>query len=393
MPNAAPHIVNPLGRLDSIQALRGVAAMLVLLFHIAELQRQFLTAGSAEYELTRGFWDRGGNGVDLFFVISGFIMVYVTRDTVPSLATARQFLWARATRIYPLWWVCAGIMTGYFWVSYGIPAAPDRIAGPSEAWRYAIKSFALFPQEAPPMLGVGWTLIHEMFFYLVFAVSLLFARRRLIWILFGWAALTFMTLVVFGPANSFGAIYKVVANPMSIEFIGGAVTGILFVKWQEKQISLNLCYSLAVCSVIFIFIIMYSDFQFKWADQYLSRTLVYTVPMSMLVFALLQLEIRGRLSIPRWLRTLGDWSYSLYLTHFIVFVSMRRILRMGDPYMSESMKDLILTERAGALNNIVYAIIAIVLCLITAAIFYKFIERPSLAYFRRLSAKRELKQA
>ena len=377
VPHALPN------RLDSIQALRGVAAMLVLFFHVAEFQRQFLTAGSAEYELTRGFWDRGGNGVDLFFVISGFIMVYVTRNVASGFTTARQFLWSRITRIYPLWWVCAGIMAGYFWISYGIPAAPDRVSGPNEAWGYALKSFILFPQASPPILGVGWTLIHEMFFYLIFAASLLTARRWLVWVLLIWAALTLIAPLIWGGIDSHGAIYKIVANPMSLEFIAGALTAMLFLKCRAKMIRASLCWGLIIAAIAYVFIIMQTGFEVKAAGPYMSRTLIYIIPASLLVFALPHLEVTGRLSVSKIWRVLGDWSYSLYLTHFIVLVTMRRVLRITEPYLPDPLGDLIITDRAGVLNNLIFAVTAICLCLVTAWVFYAFIERPSLAYVRR----------
>jgi len=183
-------------RLDSIQALRGIAAILVLFFHIAELQRQQITQyytkitsdnQDAEMALTRGIWDSGGSGVDLFFVISGFVMVYVTRNHVPSIGATRSFLWARITRIYPIWWIFALIMPVYFLWAYNIPGPPDRLADVDHHWIYVLKSLALLPQSTAPVLGLGWTLIHEMHFYLVFSVLLLFKRQYLPWLLGLWA--------------------------------------------------------------------------------------------------------------------------------------------------------------------------------------------------------------
>jgi len=95
----ASHLKLP-KRLGSIQALRGVAALLVLLFHLAAFQREMAMGNAVDIALTTGLWDRGWAGVDLFFVISGFIMVYVTRETGRSLGDVRSFLTSRITRIY-----------------------------------------------------------------------------------------------------------------------------------------------------------------------------------------------------------------------------------------------------------------------------------------------------
>jgi len=310
-------------------------------------------------------------------------MVYVTRERAPSFRTARQFLVSRITRIYPLWWVCAGIMTGYFWISYGIPAAPDRVSGPSEAWSYALKSFALFPQDAPPMLGVGWTLIHEIFFYLIFAVSLTFARKRLIWILLAWTALTLIAPFILGGIGSRGPVYSIMTNPMSLEFIAGACAAMIFLKSYSKPLNTVLCWGLIAGSVIYILILMQTGYKIAGVSHYMSRTLLYVMPAGVLVFALPRLESAGRLSVPKPWRVLGDCSYALYLTHYIVLVVMRRVLRISEPYLPDAVGNILITSRAGVLNNIIFTLAAIGLCLITAWVFYKFIEQPSLAYFRR----------
>jgi len=187
-------------KLESIQGLRGIAALLVLLFHMASFQRQMARGNTDDIALVSGIWDNGWAGVDLFFVISGFIMVYVTRDSGRHFKDIGHFLVSRVTRIYPLWWVCAGIMTLYFWVTYGMPAAPDRVADSHEAMSYAAKSFMLIPQQAEPILGLGWTLIHEMFFYLIFACLLFLPRKYLPLALAAWAALTIIGAQFISPA-------------------------------------------------------------------------------------------------------------------------------------------------------------------------------------------------
>jgi len=99
-------------RLDNIQALRGIAAVLVVFYHIALFLREGAWPGVSGYPT--GIWDQGWVGVDLFFVISGFIMVWTTRDIQRGVGTAANFLWRRALRIYPLWWICAAVMAVYF---------------------------------------------------------------------------------------------------------------------------------------------------------------------------------------------------------------------------------------------------------------------------------------
>ena len=270
----------PVQRLDSIQALRGIAAMLVLIFHIADFQQEYLIADSPDYQLTLGFWNYGYNGVDLFFVISGFIMVYVTRDILPSLHSAKHFLWSRITRIYPLWWICAAIMTTYFYLTYGIPAVPDLIASRDEAWSYAVKSFLLLPIDTTPVLGVGWTLIHEMFFYVIFAFSLLFLRKNRVWILLIWAGLVVIVNSVFGHNNGLNAIYNLALNPMSLEFIAGAFAAMALLKYQRMILPKSLCWIIIASVISYMAFMMSSGFELKDTDIDLQRTLFYALPFA-----------------------------------------------------------------------------------------------------------------
>ena len=85
-------------KLISVQALRGLAALLVVMFHISSM---FRLNGEPRSDALGAFWDRGFAGVDMFFVISGFIMVYVTRNLPQTVQAYQRFLWARLTRI---WW-------------------------------------------------------------------------------------------------------------------------------------------------------------------------------------------------------------------------------------------------------------------------------------------------
>jgi len=85
-------------RLDHIQALRGIAALMVVVSHLLIIERKY------SVDQILGEWAVFGMaGVDLFFVISGFIMVYVMWDRPRGVKASAEFLWGRASRIYPLY--------------------------------------------------------------------------------------------------------------------------------------------------------------------------------------------------------------------------------------------------------------------------------------------------
>ena len=359
-------------RLGSIQALRGIAALLVLFFHLAAFQRQMAEGNSADIALTTGLWDNGWAGVDLFFVISGFIMVYVTRQSGRSFGDVRRFLTSRITRIYPLWWVCAGIMALYFFMTYGMLAAPDRVSGPDEAFRFALKSFLLIPQDVPPMLGLGWTLIHEMFFYIIFA-GLLFLPRRVLPIgLFVWAIITVTGAVFITPAAYARNILELLASPLSLEFITGGLAAYLVTTGRFYAPKI-----LAVIGAILAVIGLAAFSSFDIGSYTTNRVAVFLVPFVLLTYGWASHEINASATVPLWLVKLGDWSYSLYLTHYIVLVALRRLYRSAVP---EGLN----VGAPGVWDNLIFAIIALALSILTSAIFYNCVERPSLRFFKSL---------
>lgn len=362
-------------RLESIQALRGIAALLVLLFHMAAFQGQMAEANPADVRLVSGIWDNGWAGVDLFFVISGFIMVYVTRNSGRSLRDVGQFIISRVTRIYPLWWVCAGIMALYFWLTYGMPAAPDRVAGPREAISYAVKSFMLIPQQAEPILGLGWTLIHEMFFYIVFACLLFLPRKSLPLLLVIWAVLTIIAAQFIRPAAFGRSFVELAASPLSLEFIAGGLAGYLISVRRVFQPKLFFISGVVLACLGLLL------FPEDGKNSYtVLRVAIFTLPFICLTYGWVGCELKGSWKIPSWLSRLGDWSYSLYLTHYIVLVTLRRIYRMMLP-------EEFWVGAPGIWDNLIFAILALSLSVITASVFYSCIERPSLKFFKRNMTK------
>lgn len=359
-------------RLGSIQALRGIAALLVLFFHLAAFQRQMAEGNPADIALTQGLWDYGWAGVDLFFVISGFIMVYVTQQAGRSFADVRRFLISRITRIYPLWWVCAGIMALYFFVTYGMLAAPDRVSGPDEAFWFALKSFLLIPQDAPPMLGLGWTLIHEMFFYIIFAGLLFLPRRFLPLSLLGWAIVTVIGAVFISPSSYARSALEILASPLSLEFIAGCFAAYLITtgRFYAPKVLAIIGGVLAVLGLTVFSV-------FDLGTYTTNRVAVFAVPFVLLTYGWAAHEIKSSAQAPRWLMKLGDWSYSLYLTHYIVLVALRRLYRSLAPSGLE-------VGAIGVWDNVVFAVLALALSVMTSAIFYNFVERPSLRFFKSL---------
>jgi len=344
----------PSEKLMSVQAMRGIAALLVVLFHLEAMFRE----GAPRSREFGEFWARGFAGVDMFFVISGFIMVYVTRDIAPSLKNAGRFLWARVSRIYPLWWVFAFFMMIYFYTAYGQPAPPDKASGDG-VLPYVVKSLLLLPQKFDPVLGLGWTLIHEMLFYILFTLGLLLPRKFLRFWLGGWAALIVAAGLLTPPqpihAENAG---QLIFSPINLEFVLGAFVGLLLIDDKMKSSALPA-----------------NQYTFNWA-----RVAAYGVPSAMIIFGAVWMEREKGLSIPSALSHLGNWSYSLYLSHLLVLLSLKRVWNMQalQDYIPSALK----WGAPGWLDNVVYIIIGLAASIIFAAISYRLIERPSLRLLR-----------
>lgn len=343
-------------KLSNIQSLRGLAALLVVFTHLPSIEVKH--GGD---QLLPAFTRFGISGVDLFFVISGFIMVYVTWGQTRNISNSLKFLFARVTRIYPIYWVIALLVLGVWLVR------PSLInVDPSET--SFVKSFLLWPDQTLPMLKVAWTLIHELYFYFVFAVILLLPKRAMMPALTGW-----IVIVVLGNLSLSGNILPelaLISHPLSVEFFFGAVAGWFYKKYG----AIGGWPILGVGVFLFITGIYYLSTAFS-ATMFPSnweRLLYFGFPAVMIVYGLASIEARG-FQLPRWSSKLGDWSYSLYLSHILTLSALGLFWR---PF-----------ARDGYLDNGVAIIVMLIGSIVVAAIFWYVFEKPALSFFKRYRLK------
>jgi exopolysaccharide production protein ExoZ len=290
-PPAASRPPRASATIDNIQTLRALAALLVVFVHLDVFLRAL------------GWQPFGHGGVDLFFIISGFIMVHTTRSRP---VTPAAFMANRFTRIAPIYW----LITLFVYVV--ALAAPSLLQATSSDPQQLAKSLAFIPfQKAnglvQPMLFVGWTLNYEMFFYALFAVGLLLPRRA-----FGALAVgAFITLlVVFGrltrPESVLGAFYT---RPIILEFAAGMALAALGSSVRVKTAPLR--GALLALSALGLVCLAFVPLVFP--D--LSRLITQGLPALLVAACAIVLHQSGVRVGGRWLLLLGDASYSLYLTH------------------------------------------------------------------------------
>lgn len=263
-------------KLRSIQLLRGLAACAVVVLHAVPEGEQAIGG--------RGF---GAAGVDLFFVISGFIMTNVARDR-----KALEFLRDRLWRIYPMWWIAV-----LPWI-FMVPRGPTAIVSSLTLWPIYAGGYYV------PVLKVGWTLSFELLFYLgmTFAILRGAALPLLAYGLFLVAALA-----------SSSPLMHFVGSPMTLEFLMGvAIAGLprraLLGFLVPAGIALFALTSPAIGDVD-------STLHPQWA---LWRALLWGCPAALVVWGALSLEplfARQLFDLPV---AVGDASYSIYLFHPLV---------------------------------------------------------------------------
>jgi exopolysaccharide production protein ExoZ len=282
-------------RFEGIQYLRAIAALMVAYFHLAGQVAAFTPA------LDAAVVDLFSRGVNLFFVISGFVMMVTSSDLTPG-----RFMAKRVVRVVPLYWLLTGLVAAL------ALAMPNLFRTTVLSPTYLVKSLLFIPYSNPgqqgdlePLLAPGWTLNYEMFFYAVFAV-LLFGKHRLL-----RAGIIFGALVLIGIEWAPRSAFRLYCNPIIIEFWLGMVIGQYYRAIRlHPTVSLLLIIGGATALLQ------------PWGN-------VYAISGSAACIVLGVCKFEPYMPKVRMLSMLGDASYSIYLTHLFVFGVTRTIWKGG----------------------------------------------------------------
>ena len=332
-------------RLGNIQALRGLAVLAVVLSHLMSVERKY--AGD---RLLGDVFSIGLSGVDLFFAISGFVMVYVAWQAPKGWHTSLSFLFARIGRIYPLYWLVSLAVLGvWLWHPDLVFASNTKVS----IWR----SFALLPYKYLPLLAVGWTLVHEMYFYLIFAALLLLPTRFRAWGLLVWGAMVLLAAVMQIGLHS--PVLRLLSNPLSFEFLGGALAALAMRRFSGKgwqgALLLGCIFFIATC---LLSLRMGMVFWGNW-----PRAVCFTPAVSLLVYGAVGAEQAGK-HFSRFLVWLGDQSYALYLTHVLSLSAAGRLWY--------------LVAQEGPWDNLIMLPLLLVVALFVGDVVHHYVEQPLL---------------
>jgi exopolysaccharide production protein ExoZ len=282
----------PSSKFLGIQALRIVAACLVVFTHstyyaFERLDKHFF------------IWQRGTRGVDIFFVISGFVMIYASQKLFASPDGWKVFAEHRIVRIVPLYWMVTTLKVFILLLTTGL-ALHTALSPATAACSYLFLPARNLDGKIEPLVGVGWTLTFEMFFYFLFAFAL-FLRMNVF--KFVGAILTVLAIGAYFRDPSWPPI-AFYLNTIVLEFLlgmfiaKGCINGIYFPRKT----------ALWILAFGFVFLL------FPGPDWNLPKVLISGVPASLIVWSAASL---GRLEnfIPRVVLYLGNASYSIYLIH------------------------------------------------------------------------------
>jgi exopolysaccharide production protein ExoZ len=269
----------------SIQALRALAASMVMLLHAAAFSTQQDVSGTAVRVLNAG--------VDIFFVISGFVMVVSNA----SRRNARDFLTARLIRIIPIYWLATAVMVLVLVLHDEAPTASEI------GLSLLLVPYGDIRGDMHPVLGPGWTLSYEMFFYFLFAATLWLPPRRQVALL----SICFLVLVALRPLGATaGAAGVRFTSLVLFEFVFGVLLGLIAHRLVRLPYSVGAAF--VALGVI--------GFAATLLVPPMPRTLSYGIPAALLVAGVVGLERSFRHPALAPLTILGSASYALYLFHY-----------------------------------------------------------------------------
>jgi exopolysaccharide production protein ExoZ len=339
-------------QLFSIQYLRGLAALSVLITHVLQWPLA---------KMDFAFLKTGRLGVEVFFVISGFIITIIAGR---GQFNPREFLNRRAFRIVPAYW------TATFLVAALAVAIPSQFRTTVPTIEGLIKSLLFIPGQEPkaPLLLLGWTLNFEAFFYVLFA-SLFFLKSGM------------RTIVLCGVITSLFVVGQFIAHPSYVQAIYtspsmfGFIAGMILAQAYRHGLIRNLGQHAGWAMIAAPVVLVFAFYAISWegADSIaLWKHALMTSSALSIVLCGLSIEASGKMPEVRALKYLGDRSYSVYLFHIFpvaaIWAVSKQVLDVHQP-----------------LIYLACSAVAICVSLTFGLICYYLIERPFLEASRAQS--------
>lgn len=330
-------------KIESVQLLRAVAALGVVSFHAAHL---LFSRNGLELR-----WSGlGAAGVDLFFVVSGFIMWVTALDRGMPI---RRFAAKRIQRIVPLYWLMTAIVLAI------VVLAPAAMRNASHDPLHFVASFAFIawphpamPEHFWPALVPGWSLNYEMLFYVLVGCALLLRRPFRVPFIGGVLGVAVVAGLLLRPVG-LPAFYT---NSIQLEFLLGLLIGMAFDPGHRTR---GLDYVLCFAGLGL----------FVWAGPYetdTNRLFTWGLPLAVAALGAINISLPRANPVVRALSSIGDASYSLYLTQFIVLPPAALVLAR------------VLPDLHGVLAGTAFVVGIIGTAVLAGLASFHFLEKPML---------------
>ncbi len=346
--------------LTNIQLLRFVAAFAIVLYHAIPVFSVPEESGIVSWVKYFGF-----SGVDIFFVISGFIMWYTTWDK-QGASTASIFIRRRFARIYSGYWPYLAIGIVIFMLFNSKMLEQKEI----------LESILLVPVPiGERVIPVSWTLTFELYFYFLFFGMLYFVKiraKQFIVILFCFLLLVNVTgSLFFGfySQNYFSTVpvaVRMLISPYVLEFLAGSVICQIYLNRTIARNPLPpLLASLALFGAGAAYNALILEGKMATGYHVLERVLFFGSASVLLVYGVAALDRLGVVLFPTLSQVLGGASYSIYLSHTLIYTLFINILDKE------------------ALKQGYMLAVAIIVVLIYSIMHYKWIEQPLYGLMKR----------
>lgn len=345
--------------LQNLQVLRAIAALLVVLHHFLLANHDAGQGGIASFSHLA---ELGACGVDLFFCISGFVMLSSIANKISF--SPGEFARGRLIRIVPAYWIASTLFIALVALNHikkgGVGAT---LAEPLFSPDFILSSYMLIPAFNPesgflqPFLAQGWTLSYELYFYLLLMCAAVLTKANPV----RTAALGSVFLgggmLVFWTAG--GVTGSFLGNSIVMEFVLGML--VFHLARQTK--------AFGAPAIVLGFALLAATAFLKVEN----RVLMWGVPSALILYGFVALE--GVLRAPGLFKAIGDASYSLYLTHGALTYLYGGLLKRG--------------WFASATKQNLVVLVGTVIAVLLAFVFYRFVEKPLLERFsrRRAAAK------
>lgn len=286
-------------------------------------------------------------GVYYFFSLSGFMAYYLYHQNFGRPNYIKDFLYSRVIRIYPVYWFLTLLILPVYFFLPSLGFEDDR------SLVRIFASFLLLPYQSQPLIGVAWSLVHTIYFYLVFCLFFFKDKLFSTVIIFIWTFLS--ALIGFNLVTVEHYLIQYLFNAYNLMFLLGILCARSVLKRQLTVMSAWLC----TFTGVFIYPLAWVNEQFNWIRLDFQMIIILATMLIMLGFA--SIDLQKDVKLPKMAMFLGDASFSIYLTHY---------------YTGTVISLLIAKWFSKTLPNALIAMILIFASIISGCIVYVLVEKP-----------------